>query len=541
MASQSSPALAPEAIARLGLARDPFAENDQMGFVFADAAHKTQINVALQLLQASDRLLIVRGEAGIGKTAFLQGLSHRRTAGLKFCRMAAEAGMAFEELLGRFLREAGLVREDEQLSVRLAAARLADASRMGERAVLMLDDAHKADDVLLERLLSLRADTIGEGAPFGLVLSVEPGFDGRLESFRQNVENATQLHIINLYPYSEKQTLDYLAQRLALAGESGGNLLSESQRRDVHVRAKGVPAAINAEARRLLAEHAAKAAPAKPARKPKSNPRRLQALVAGAVVALVGGLYAALLVVEQGSAVEPAVATAAVATGNDTPYGVSIPSQYGFEPATQAVADAGAAAEASLETGAAETIAAPVEAEAGGEEAADAAPAAEAPAVVEAEPLPAPESPIVADTAPAVDVAEPVAAEPAPVVTAQLTAAAPKAEPAVAPPGAETTEASPPGAAQWLLARADDRYTIQIIGAGDRQVLQRYLARNPLLAEAALVHTVREDKDWFVAVLGDYPSWSAAKSAIAALPADVRKNGPFPRKFEVLKSSRPAR
>lgn len=543
MAPQTPQSLSLAVCATLGLHRDPFADQDDLGFVFADAAHKTQINVALQLLQASERLLIVRGEYGIGKSAFLLGLGQRRTEGLRFSHIAATADATLEQLLAQFLSEVELVRADEAFSVPLAAARLTDSARSGERAVLLLDDAGKLDDEVIARLLSLRADTVADGAPFGLVLAVEPGFDARLEELKAGTLSSEQLHVINLYPYSEKQSADYLTQRLALAGDGAGVNLTEAQKREIHIRSKGVPAALNAEARRVLAERAAKLAPpAQPARGGKRGAGRLlYAGVAAAVLALVGGLLVAVSGLEEDTAPVQAAASEPVPMKPGTPYGLSVPPQYGFDKPEAAAP--GLPAPAARET-AAEAESAPAEAPLAPAESTAAAGAEADPAQTQP---PALAPPVLQPAASAAS----VAADPTQSKTAVSAAAAPT--PGVAAAAPATAEAAPstprpapePGPAEpaprdgndWLRARKAGHYTIQLIGARDRTMLERYLVEHELAARAMLIRTEREGADWFVVVLGDYASFSSAKGGLAKLPPKLRASGAFPKKFAALQGA----
>ncbi len=217
-----------EALARLGLHRDPFVdEPGERAFVFSDAAHKTQINVSLHMLQASDRFLVVRGGDGVGKTAFLEGLAMRKTPGLHFVRLEGNNDADFEGLVRQFLVQAGLVALEDDVTPGFAVAKLAEAVRAGERPVLLLDEAQALSDDVIADVIALRTETVAAGTPFGLVMAVEPSFDARLQAIREQAPGADQLHVIHLYPFSEKQAVDYIQQRVATSDVCSSKRKSE--------------------------------------------------------------------------------------------------------------------------------------------------------------------------------------------------------------------------------------------------------------------------------------------------------------------------
>lgn len=66
--------LPPASLHRLGLLEQPFGDRPHGPAIFEDAAYRTQVNVALNLLQTGERVLLVRGGPGLGKSTFLRKL-----------------------------------------------------------------------------------------------------------------------------------------------------------------------------------------------------------------------------------------------------------------------------------------------------------------------------------------------------------------------------------------------------------------------------------------------------------------------------------
>lgn len=85
--------------------------------------------------------------------------------------------------------------------------------------------------------------------------------------------------------------------------------------------------------------------------------------------------------------------------------------------------------------------------------------------------------------------------------------------------------------ADWLLARPPSHFTLQLIGVRSPDSLRGYLRDHAIPAPVAYFRTLLKGSDWYVLVQGDYPSMEGARAAAAALPAAVRKDKPWPRRF----------
>lgn len=88
--------------------------------------------------------------------------------------------------------------------------------------------------------------------------------------------------------------------------------------------------------------------------------------------------------------------------------------------------------------------------------------------------------------------------------------------------------------ATWLLERPATHFTLQLLGVRNETSLQKYIAQSQIPSPVAYFHTEYKGGDWFVLVQGDYPTKTAAREAISALPAAVRKSKPWPRTFATV-------
>ncbi|HEY9198285.1 MAG TPA: SPOR domain-containing protein, partial [Gammaproteobacteria bacterium] len=116
--------------------------------------------------------------------------------------------------------------------------------------------------------------------------------------------------------------------------------------------------------------------------------------------------------------------------------------------------------------------------------------------------------------------------------------AKPDTQPDATPPAAKPAASRPPVnlpadvlGADWLLERPARNFTLQLLGVRSASSLRSYLRRHDIPAPVAYFRTRYKGGDWYVIVQGDYPSMSAARAAVAELPADIRKSKPWPRTF----------
>jgi DamX protein len=81
----------------------------------------------------------------------------------------------------------------------------------------------------------------------------------------------------------------------------------------------------------------------------------------------------------------------------------------------------------------------------------------------------------------------------------------------------------------WLLKQNPENFTLQLIGVGDAEGVQRFLRAQQLSGDLAYFQTLRNGKPWFIVVKGVYPSRAAAVAARDSLPARLRQSGVWPR------------
>lgn len=494
-------------LAHYQFSHDPFAPRVP-GFKFFPAQRKPVLGQLHHLARYSQLLLAVVGPEGSGKTLLRQALVASTNKQAVQSIVVAQGVTGSEALLRQVAQGLSITQAD----VRSILAQVGQLALTGQEVYLLVDDADQLDDAALKGVLALAAGN-AEGRPH-IFLFAEHDLLARLEALAGGEEC---YHAIELQPYAEEETRDYLAQRLDGAGQSI-DLLTEEQIEDIHVRAQGWPGAINQEARELLVEQMlAQRSAGRGAGGGFALPKKH--LLALAVVLL--GVAAAWFM--QGRESAP---PAPVASNTSLPLQSSAPAAEAEEPVQAPAAESRAPA---IEfAGASQPLPLPLVgesqavirqplAEAAGEELDNFEP----PASPEPSTVTPPSAPITAAPAPA----------PAPAPAKQPEPVAPKPPaPAPAPaPKPAPVQAAPSGGATsgWYAQQPASRYALQVVGSRSEANIQALVREGG--SEYRYFKKIHQGQPLYVLTYGSFSSRDAAQAAVKTLPAKLQAGKPWPR------------
>jgi DamX protein len=501
------------------LSHDPFAPRVP-GFKFFPAQRKPVLGQLHHLARYSQLLLVVTGPHGSGKTLLRQALvaSTNKQTVQSVVVSARGAGDS-----AGVLRQVAQALDVAQAEIGAILKQVVQLALTGQEVYLLVDDAEQLDESALEALMALAA-----GAPEGrphVFLFGESSMIAQLEALQLEEE---RFHVIELQPYTEEETREYLEQRLEGAGR-GIELFTVNQISDIHESSEGWPGNINQAARdamieAMIASRSAVKRPSMGFNMPKKHVLAISAVVVVAVAAawLMPGRSKtpttgapaneqAQLPLGQGSSGgAPAVEFA----GNTQP--TPLPLVGNSQPVKRAPlaeaaggiteGDDGVPVEGSSATPPTVTTIAPP---AG-------VPAGPAPTPTPtAKPTPAPTQVATAKPAPA-PVAKPAPA-PAPAKPAAA-AAKPAEKPATVAKAAGGT---------WYAGQAPGNYVVQILGTSSETAAQNFVKEQG--GEYRYFKKVLNGKPLYVITYGNFANRDAAVSAIKALPAKVQAGKPWPR------------
>ncbi|MCX2897368.1 AAA family ATPase [Pseudomonas mandelii] len=505
------------------LSHDPFAARVP-GFKFFPAQRKPVLGQLHHLARYSQLLLVVTGPQGSGKTLLRQALvaSTNKQSVQSVVVSARGAGDA-----AGVLRQVAQALNVAQAEIGSILSQVVQLALTGQEVYLLVDDAEQLDESALEALLALAA-----GAPEGrphVFLFGESSLISQLDALTLEEE---RFHVIELQPYTEEETREYLEQRLEGAGR-GIELFTANQISDIHESSDGWPGNINQVARdamieAMIASRSAVKRPSMGFNMPKKHVLAISAVVVVAVAAawLMPGRSKApttgapaneqaQLPLGEGAPQPNANGAPAVEfAGNSQPMplplvGNSQPVMRG--PLAEAAGgitegDDGVPVEGSSATPPTVTTTAPPAGIQPGPAPTPAAKPAPAPTqVATAKPAPAP--------APAAKPA-PAPAKPAVVATAK-----PAEKPAAA--------AAKGAGGTWYAGQPTSNYVVQILGTSSEASAQNFVKEQG--GEYRYFKKVLNGKPLYVITYGNFANRDAALTAIKALPAKVQAGKPWPR------------
>lgn len=507
------------------LQHDPFVPRPA-GFRFFTPGRKPVLAQLHHMAHFSEQLQVVVGPEGSGKTLLRQAMVASCNKDKVQCvvssgREYADAG-GLERLICQAMGCAdlpSLLERVEQLHA------------TGMQLYLVIDDAHHLEQAAIQMLAELSQS--GRAAP-RVFLFADESIVAALEAV-DLPGDSVWLQLVELPPLTLEETRGYLGQRLEAAGQ-GIELLDDEQIARIHEQSAGWPAEINRVARQVMMEEVQQPARVSRQRGTILPVRSLVALVlvgAGVGIAWMMG----------GEEPEP---TRTVLTLPDQVATVDV-TDASRAPVLQMPGDSSSAMERIIEEPDGEPLAAAqvtrtptvtAEGDLPAPVAMPEPPRHDAPQLVEAPGVPAPTARAEIEPDSAAPAATPVPA--APPETPRVATAAPAQAPAAPLPSAASQADQPRTGyhqAGWYRQRPSGEYALQLLGTRSRQAALDFVNRQAGVADLGMFETQHEGKPWFVVTQGAYGNRSQAMQGIAALPAPLQKQNPWPRSMASIQQS----
>lgn len=499
------------------LSHDPFAPRVP-GFKFFPAQRKPVLGQLHHLARYSQLLLVVTGPQGSGKTLLRQALvaSTNKQSVQSVVVSARGAGDA-----AGVLRQVAQALNVAQAEIGAILAQVVQLALTGQEVYLLVDDAEQLDESALEALLALAA-----GAPEGRPHVFLFGESSLIATLDQLSTEEERFHVIELQPYTEEETREYLAQRLEGAGQ-GIELFSADQIGDIHESSDGWPGNINQVARDAMIEAmiASRSAVKRPSMGFNMPKKHVLAISAVVVVALA----AAWLMPGRSKAPTSGTPTNEQA---QLPLGQTPTPNANGSPSVE-FAGSSQPMPLPLVGQSQPVMRGPLAEAAGGiTEGDDGVPVEGSSAVPPTVTTTAPPAGAVAGPAPT-PAARPTPA-PTQVATAKPTPAPkPVEKPVAAKPASAAKPAEKPATVakaaggSWYAGQAPGNYVVQILGTSSEATAQNFVKEQG--GEYRYFKKVLNGKPLYVITYGNFASRDAAVSAIKSLPAKVQAGKPWPR------------
>jgi general secretion pathway protein A len=238
-----------------GLKENPFNVSPDPRFMFLTKQIEEALSGLMYGIQTKKGILTLTGEVGTGKTTLvnrlLEWLSTQRTKTAFLFNSRMNSSQLFDFVLSEFEIACDSTSKSQQL-MKLNQW-LLDRFRMGETAVLIIDEAQNLTFPVLEEVRLLTNLETSTEKLLQIVLSGQPELEEKLKlpQLRQLRQRMTVR--CKTAPFTKEETHAYVLERLRIAGAvtNGEPIFSPQAVDSMHLYSLGVPRVIN-----LLCEHA---------------------------------------------------------------------------------------------------------------------------------------------------------------------------------------------------------------------------------------------------------------------------------------------
>ena len=226
---------------------DPFRVNPDPRFLYFSESHREALATLVYTVDQRKGFIVLTGEVGTGKTTILNALLRKlhpsvRTAYLFNTALSVEDffGYLFDELelpqVEPFKTSAAL----HQLNLYLI-----DRLKRGLQTLMIVDEAQNLSPELLEEIRMLSNLETPQSKLLQIILVGQPELATKLampelRQLRQRVELRHEIK-----PLDPDDTMNYVKERLAIAGHATGEIFTNSALRLVYRYADGIPRVTN--------------------------------------------------------------------------------------------------------------------------------------------------------------------------------------------------------------------------------------------------------------------------------------------------------
>ena len=207
-------------LGRLGLGEHPFTEHADEAYIYSDSQLDTTSSLIMEYLTRATVTIVLSGKEGIGKTTYLRKTLRLGYQKYQFCTLRAKQSIDFEYIENKIKQRWILPATHEQASIADLSIEnyLIAYLREHPRSALIIDDAHLLGPATLDRLFTLK-HRISLACPRGLsfILAGESGLKTTIASLEDSNPACAQIYQINVQPLSREQTGNYINHRLKIA------------------------------------------------------------------------------------------------------------------------------------------------------------------------------------------------------------------------------------------------------------------------------------------------------------------------------------
>ncbi|RMF12932.1 MAG: hypothetical protein D6758_14230 [Gammaproteobacteria bacterium] len=497
--------------ALFGLNEEPFRAN---GAFFSGGGRQALLDELRHQVHFSERLLVLTGERGVGKTRLVRELIQREKDTLTILTLDADSTNQTQSMARTLCAQMARQRlgHRSQPEAETADAFLELAARQyeqGMRTLIVVDNAQQLSDEALKWLL---VSIILPGHEHvGALLA---GGSELVAILQRLPEPLVLAHVrqVLVQPLSQEDTRNYLEFRLSQAGWTGKPALTNEMVSKIHESSRGLPGRIAKLAPTILAGGTARSSQ----RAGLPGGRLIAGLALGVAIGAIAYVVWRYTDVqsanEEGSgyASQQTRAPDAERRAIEVPVEPLAATTRGPQEQDDATKSVQSGPDSDAQRRSDDSVALPPPQEAASEE-------VQTPSGEGRDP----ERPSLVQKGVADEVV-------------------PAAEPADPPDLGAVSQPEPrpePGSPEWIRAQAPETVAIQLTGSVSRASAEAFAKKWASLGEVYVVRTQWKEKDWYVVLTGRYANKAQAREALKSLPGELKDAGAWIRTFASVQAA----
>jgi DamX protein len=508
---------------QFGLECSPF--DDSLSVYYPVLQWEEHLNYLQRFRAGPYPLLLIPGIVGAGKTTLLKRFVELQNDPARIHYIEAEPHHAVNQLI-RPLYAHGDASTRHDANIPEVLNQLGVLSKEVGSQLLLIDDAHRLPRETLMRLLHLLFEQDLDQSQLRVILCGESQLQEVVMTLLDGFASGRQVPSLELEPFSIQEIREYLEFRLTHAGLSEKLPFTPALLKQVHVLSGGYPGRVNRVAQQVLVDMMKSSHKRRNAQAWMSEfldvhkVKLMSAIVLFSVSFLLWQFQPSPQTSRSVTADKSAANLAALKASLSGKKGLTLPEhEFSDEAAAQVATGEG------LSQDVREAIAAAVDhiqvAEAGIDQS------------EELLSMPVVRNQHLCQGAVLADSSAMLAERTVP-STAPVSTIAAATKDLHLPQIEVATAGSVSSAEQKLMASKG--YTIQVMGVRSPELFDTFITENKL-ARVSYYRTKLNNQDWYVLVYGNYQSPEQAKSALAALPAGVKKQHPWVRSFKGIQQA----
>lgn len=238
-----------------GMARDPFSQKIEDDLFYAEPSRKQRLGTLQHLTQFGNELMIVTGPKGSGKTTLLQQFITISPELWKFARIEAQDGLDERKILQQIFRQMGMDFRGATHSDLLNKMKVEFdlLQRKGIYCVMLINNADQLPVTAMIKIMEMASFISSVNKPLlRVILFGTEALTEKLKDPLLNQYSTLQQRSMELQPFSEEQTSEYIMDRLSAAHFVSNELFTPPVLHKLYTESYGWPARINELAHNIL-------------------------------------------------------------------------------------------------------------------------------------------------------------------------------------------------------------------------------------------------------------------------------------------------